>query len=151
MRKILFCLFFLYCLIVSMILLFGRGACADISVKEYFLLYANILPFETLIRYSLFFIRQRDFYSFLLAFFNIGGNFLLFLPMGFFLPALFWRMRTMTNCFFVIFFAVFSAEILQGIFRVGVPDIDDLIVNLFGAYIGFLISKKLCFCRQALS
>ena len=143
MKKFLWGLFFLYCLFLAEILLIGREPNLLLSVKDYFVLQANVIPFKTLIRYASFFAARRDFESFLLAFFNIGGNFFLFLPMGFFLPALFVKTRTRGHCFFIIFCLILSAELLQGVFRVGIPDIDDLIVNLLGSYIGLLLSKKL--------
>ena len=150
MRKIFFGLFFLYCMLLTEILLIGRKSDLLISVKDYFILRANVIPFQTLKRYILFFSVRRDFHSFLLAFSNIGGNFLLFLPMGFFLPVLFAKMRRRMRCFFVILGLVLTVELLQGVFRVGIPDVDDLNVNMLGAYIGYLLSKKFLF-RRALS
>ena len=75
---------------------------------------------------------------------------MLFLPMGFFLPVLFAKMRRRMRCFFVILGLVLTVELLQGVFRVGIPDVDDLNVNMLGAYIGYLLSKKFLF-RRALS
>lgn len=137
MKKVIFGLFFLYCMLLAEILLFARTPETAVPVRDYFLLYANILPFETLIRYTSFFIKHRDIDSFLLFSSNVGGNFLLFMPMGFFLPVLFKNMRKVRFCFSVIFFTVFSVELLQGFFRVGILDIDDLAVNLAGARVGF--------------
>ena len=151
MKKILFGSFFLYCMLLTEILLVGRTADFSVGIGRYFALFANPFPCRTLFRYLCFFIRRRDLGSFLLGFANIGGNFLLFLPMGFFLPILFPRMRKQRSCFFTIVFIVLSAELLQGIFRVGVPDVDDVTVNMLGAYIGFGIFKKIYICRQALS
>ncbi len=142
MRKIFFYLFLLYCLAVAEILLIGRKISDSVPVADYFILYANIIPFETLIRYVAFFAGRRDIDSFRLAFFNLGGNFLLFLPMGFFLPVLFSDMTKRNRCLFAVFCTVLTAELLQGIFRVGIPDIDDLTVNLLGAYVGFSLFKK---------
>ena len=147
MRKIFLGSFFLYCLLLAEILLMGRGANPSIPIKDYFALRANAIPLKTLIRYISFYAERRDLHSFLLAFSNIGGNFFLFLPMGFFLPVLFVSMRRSGRCFFVIFCLILAAELLQGVFRVGVPDIDDLIVNLLGAYIGFLLAKGSIFRR----
>ena len=150
MRKIFLVLFCLYSLLLSEILLTGRESDPLFSVKDYFILHANVIPFKTLIRYISFYASRRDCESFLLAFSNIGGNFFLFLPMGFFLPVLFAGMRRSRRCFFIIFCLIMAAELLQGVFRVGVPDIDDLTVNMLGAYIGFLLSKKFIF-RGAVS
>lgn len=147
MHKILWGLFFIYCLLLTEILLIGREPDLLLSVKDHFVLRANVIPFKTLIRYASFFAARRDLESFLLAFYNIGGNFFLFLPMGFFLPSLFAEMRRRRLCFSFVFCLILSAEVLQGVFRVGVPDVDDLIVNLLGSHIGFLLSKKFIFAR----
>ena len=150
MRKIFFGLFFLYCMLLTEILLIGRKSDLLISVKDYFILRANVIPFKTLIRYISFFAARRDCKSFLLAFSNIGGNLFLFLPMGFFLPVLFPEMRRGRNCCSVIFCVILAAELLQGVLRVGIPDVDDLSINLLGAYIGYLLWKKFIF-RRAVS
>jgi glycopeptide antibiotics resistance protein len=145
MRKNFFGLFVLYSLLLAEILLMGREADSLLSVKDYFVLHANVIPLKTLVQYISFYAAQRDRASFLLAFSNIGGNLILFLPMGFFLPALFAELRRSRLCLFVIFCLILAAELLQGIFRVGIPDIDDLTVNMLGAYVGFLLSKKFIF------
>ena len=147
MRKNFFGLFILYCMLLTELLLIGREADVLLSVKDYFILRANAIPFKTLIRYISFFAVRRDFESFLLAFSNIGGNLFLFLPMGLFLPVLFKEMRRCKYCLSVIFYVILTAELLQGVFRVGVPDIDDLSINLLGAYIGYLLSEKFIFGR----
>lgn len=129
-------MFFLYCLLLAELLLFGRQMDSTIPIGKYFAMYANAMPFRTLARYISYFLKMRDLVSFRLAFLNIGGNFVLFLPMGCLLPVLFPTLERKTKCLFVIFCVILSAELLQGLFRVGVPDIDDLSVNMLGAYIG---------------
>ncbi len=143
MRKMLFCLFGLYGIVLAGILFAGRTADLSVPLSEYFACRANVVPFQTLSRYIGFFLKRKDEESFLLAIRNIGGNFLLFMPMGFLLPALFSDMRKFGGVFRVIFLMVLSAEIMQGVLRVGVPDIDDLIVNLAGACVGFLFFGKI--------
>ena len=148
MKKVRFCLFFLYCAWLAEILLLGRTAERSLSVREYFLTYANICPFQTLVRYTVYFIKRRDWFSLRLALFNIGGNFVLFIPMGFFLPVLFPRLRRFRKALFVILGTVLAAELLQGILRVGVPDIDDLAVNAAGACLGILLGKAFAGTRK---
>ena len=142
MRKITACFFFLY-VAAAALLLFGRDAQVSLTVSEYFLSCANPIPLRTLARYLSFFIRRRDRRSFLLCLSNIGGNFLLFLPMGFFLPTLFKAVRTEGRCLLAVFFTVLGAELLQGILRVGIPDVDDLLLNMLGAYVGFRLRGRM--------
>ena len=151
MKKILRDAFILYVAVLLRILFLGRGAECSFSVREYFFLYANLCPFRTLVRYVSFFLLKRDRASFCLALINIGGNFLLFLPMGLFLPALFSRLRRFRKCVWTVFFLISFSEILQGVLRIGIPDVDDLLLNLLGACIGFCVAKNLGFCKEFLS
>jgi glycopeptide antibiotics resistance protein len=143
MKKILSCLFLPYCVILAEILFVGRKPELSIPLREYFITHANVVPFRTIIRYAEFFLTRMDKESFFLALRNIGGNFLLFMPMGFFLSAFFSSEKRFGIVFLTVFLMVFTVEILQGIFRLGVPDVDDLIVNMMGACVGMLVSKKL--------
>ena len=143
MRKILLCLFILYVAFLVEVLYVCRTAELSFSAKEYFLAFANVCPFRTVFRYIFYFITRRDLFSFRLALFNIGGNFVLFLPMGLLLPVFFPKLRNPRTCFFAIFRMVLLAELFQGVFRVGIPDIDDLAVNMAGACVGILLGKKL--------
>ena len=70
---------------------------------------------------------------------NFAGNILLFLPWGFLAPLIFPRFQKSVGIF--ISTAIFSitAEIAQFIFIVGVADIDDVLLNLLGALIGFYV------------
>ncbi len=143
MRKIFFGLFFLYCVLLIEILFLSRSAEPSLSALEYFLAYSNLRPFRTILRYTVFFVKNRDLFSFRLLLFNIGGNFVLFLPMGIFLPVLFDKLRDCRKCFFVILRTILLAELLQGFLRVGIPDVDDFIVNMAGACVGIFIGKNL--------
>ncbi|WNR46944.1 VanZ family protein [Paenibacillus roseipurpureus] len=99
----------------------------------------NLVPFKTINAY----IVNRDHYNTDILIKNLFGNIVLFIPMGFIIPLLnrnsinFWRFLT---CSFLILLAV---ELTQLITRVGSLDIDDIILNMFGAIIGFGITKIL--------
>jgi glycopeptide antibiotics resistance protein len=82
---------------------------------------------------------------------NVGINLMLFVPFGFFLSL---RMdykyrevsplRVVTIGFMLSFFI----ETFQFVFPMGrMADIDDLIVNTLGAYLGYLIWRKLSIIR----
>ena len=150
--KMLFVLTFsVYFFCVLLILFFCRKADLQTPIGEYFSLYANLKPLQTLMRYIRYVFIRKDAQSILLALTNIGGNLLLFLPMGFFLPWLFSELRRPNNAFFVIAFMIFSSEIFQGIFRIGVPDADDFLMNVLGAAAGFGIARLLDFCKKFMS
>lgn len=142
MKKVILCLFFLYCLILAEILFGGRTADPSMNSWKYILSYSNVCPFATVGRYISFFLRHGDCESFCLAMVNIGGNFILFMPMGIFLPVLFPFLRHFRQAFFVILLLVLLSEFFQGFFRIGIPDIDDLLVNMSGACVGILVGRN---------
>ncbi len=150
-KTIFYILFLLYISGVSAVLFFCRKSDFQIPIKEYFAYYANGKPLKTLLRYLRYVCIRRDAESICLALFNIGGNLVLFLPMGFFLPCLFRALRRFDNALCVMTFAVISSELLQGFFRLGIPDTDDVLMNLLGASLGFCMAKRLRFCEKILS
>lgn len=81
--------------------------------------------------------------SFLLALYNIGGNLILFLPMGFFLPSFFEKMQTFSRMIRNILCMIVAAELMQAFWRLGIPDIDDVIFNFIGACAGYGINKRM--------
>lgn len=74
---------------------------------------------------------------------NLLGNFVLFLPMGIFLPILFKRLSIFKKYIITIILVLLLIEIIQVITRLGSFDIDDLLLNLLGAILGFSIYKLL--------
>lgn len=94
----------------------------------------NFVPFRTMknyIKYS----------GFLHTLTNIFGNILIFIPYGILLPEIFPKYRKMTKVFLLSFVTSFFVEFTQ--FFIGRSvDIDDLILNVFGSIIGYLIWKK---------
>lgn len=95
----------------------------------------NLQPFQEIIR----FIRYREALGFWPVFLNLGGNILGFMPFGFCMPLLDRKHRS----WYVIFFEsmLFSAgiEIIQLISRVGSCDVDDVILNTLGGFLGYLL------------
>lgn len=93
----------------------------------------NLVPFEEIKR----FINYRN-VSFSMFLMNVVGNIVVFVPMGFLLPLLGSKGR-----FFPTFFASFGIslciECIQLITKVGVFDVDDLILNTIGGIIGFIL------------
>lgn len=79
---------------------------------------------------------------------NILGNLVLFMPFGFFLPALFPVQKNFFIYLATVLSSVLAAESLQIIFSVGRFDIDDIILNTFGSLISFLIFSKSKFLKK---
>ena len=70
---------------------------------------------------------------------NLLGNFVLFLPMGIFLPCIFKKLRRIYKTVPLIMGMVVLVELLQFATKRGFADIDDLILNTAGAAAGYFI------------
>ncbi len=73
---------------------------------------------------------------------NIGGNIALFVPLGVYV-ALLGRSRTFGAQVGLIALLSAAAETAQYVFRVGVTDIDDVLLNTVGGAIGILAFRLL--------
>lgn len=71
-------------------------------------------------------------------------NIILFIPLGFLVPAIWKNYRSIKTMFFMGLSVSISIEILQ-IFTFRLTDVDDLITNTTGTIIGYYISKKFSF------
>ena len=122
------------------------------SLFDYIRFSVNLKPLKTIIEYIA--MAERDSYFISLAVRNIVGNLILFLPMGIFLPTLFRKMRHLWKTMLCIFLMILSAELIQLFLRLGIFDIDDFILNMLGAFLGYFIfqlfykiyCKKISFC-----
>jgi len=68
---------------------------------------------------------------------NLAGNILLFVPMGVFLPSLFKKMRRWLPLLGLMILILVGVEVSQLLLMTGRLDIDDIILNLTGALLGF--------------
>jgi len=93
----------------------------------------NLVPFKTIIH----FINNPDFIEFS---FNIIGNIILFIPFGFFL---YFKEKGNKKAV-LIFCLIFTVciEICQLILPMRQTDIDDLILNFLGGYMGMKLAEK---------
>ena len=88
----------------------------------------NLIPFKEMFRYTF------GSYKFIK---NVVGNILLFLPFGFFV-SYYLNTRKMSTPLVVSLIVSFSAEAIQ--YYIGrVFDIDDIILNVFGGFLGYLL------------
>ena len=78
-----------------------------------------------------------------LAFYNLVGNLLLFLPMGAMLPLIFPRLRSFPKTFFTVLLLVLGVEITQVLLLAGSCDIDDVILNMAGCILGYPFHRLL--------
>ena len=69
----------------------------------------------------------------------------MFLPLGFLLPFINPQLKRYINILGITAALSLSIEILQYITKTGISSIDDLLLNIIGASLGFLIYKILRF------
>ncbi len=93
----------------------------------------NLLPFHSIMEY----ISGSSENLKRFAFGNVVGNVAIFVPFGIYLPLFKKDKRIITNLLFV-FLVSLLVEIIQGFFGIGTSDIDDVILNCLGGWIGIL-------------
>ena len=136
-RILLWIAFVIYgCFVFGILFLGGRsGRFPYDSVWEYMKYSVQPIPFKTIFGYVREVITHRWMLG--LAIRNVIGNFILFYPMGIFLPCLFRSVRTVKKSLLISLCTILSVEIVQLVFRLGIFDIDDLILNIAGWILGY--------------
>lgn len=133
--------FVIYILALFVILFFGsRGRWDNFSILEYAAMQMNLVPFKTIALYVRAMMRETINPSIAVA--NLLGNFLLFMPMGIYLPFLFRKIRSLVDFLLYMIPVLSLVELVQLLTKRGSFDIDDLILNLAGAILGFLLWKS---------
>lgn len=95
---------------------------------------ANFEFFRTIKLY----IRYWD-YKKINSFANLIGNILAFIPLSYMLPRVCRPARNFLICMFLSFLFISGIELFQLISAFGVFDVDDILLNMIGALIGYLI------------
>ena len=98
----------------------------------------NIVPFYSIGNYL--FSDDKLLRAF--AFSNVVGNIILFVPLGVYLPLFIREKGILKNVLWIILISAL-VEILQFVFRVGASDIDDVILNGLGGFIGIIAYRIL--------
>ncbi len=103
----------------------------------------NIVPFRTIER--LWLVMRQSFGSeataslFVSSFVNLAGNVLMFIPLGFFPPFIWKVFRRFIPDMVLCAAVIIAVELMQYVTDLGYADIDDLILNIFGAAMGWCI------------
>lgn len=95
----------------------------------------NLIPFKTILNYL-----SGD-ATLKIAFKNLIGNIVIFLPLGFLLPILFKKIDSYKKILFVSFAFSLIAEATQLFFGIGSFDVDDLLLNALGGILGFAVLR----------
>lgn len=104
----------------------------------------NLIPFKTISNL----IANYRYYEFEVWVYNLFGNLVAFMPLGILLPAALGTKRRLriTLLFSLVF--LIAAETAQLVYRVGVFDIDDIILNMISVLSGYTIYKLLLKFKQ---
>ena len=97
----------------------------------------NLRPFDTL-RCFLWVLENRtDAASLRHAVVNLGGNVIMFVPLGFLVPCIWDRMGKFGWHCLAMVLTIVAVELLQLATGLGSCDVDDLMLNLIGTAMGF--------------
>ena len=134
--RIVYALFAAYCALMLWLLFDRPGYIDGIPYWDQLLPNLNLTPFRTL---RLFFGLLRDHRPYLVrtALINLLGNVVMFVPLGLFLPLIFTRLRKLWRTLFTVTLLIAVVEIAQLFTLLGSCDVDDLILNLLGAALGY--------------
>lgn len=95
----------------------------------------NLIPFKSIINI----LKNGTIYSIII---NIFGNLFVFMPLDYFLIELF-NIKKFSINFILSFGVILLIELFQYIFKVGVFDIDDLIICTLGMMVFYIIYNKI--------
>ncbi|MCQ4138619.1 VanZ family protein [Chryseobacterium sp. EO14] len=70
----------------------------------------------------------------------VAGNVVMFIPFGF-LGWIFPRLQDLQSLLFMFISAITIVEAIQYFSRMGIFEVDDIILNTFGVFLGFLIKN----------
>lgn len=129
--------FVLYCAILFYILILDKAVSGYHPNLRNILAHINLIPLRTIITYI---IRLADDSINLdTVIKNLIGNLFLFVPMGAFLPFAFDKMKKLWRVALVLLVVILSVEFVQIVLLIGSFDVDDLLLNMLGGMLGYLI------------
>ena len=125
-----------YCLLLLYVLFLRRiGADYALTYSEYLIAASNLIPLKSVwILFTTPVISSSLVLRFLLNFF---GNILLFIPWGILLPACFVKFRSFRPFAVLTLFVLVVVESIQLFAMLGSFDVEDILLNIIGALIGF--------------
>ncbi|NBD27257.1 VanZ family protein [Paenibacillus glycinis] len=131
---LLYGVFIGYLLVLLKILFLSRVSVSELfNTQRAAVRSINLVPFDTIREYlSGSSANLRRFASA-----NVVGNILIFIPLGVYLTALKRNKNVLANLCLILALSLL-VEIIQGLLGIGTADIDDVILNGLGGWIGIL-------------
>ncbi len=119
-------------------LLFGRREASDaLPYWDQVFMRLNLVPFRTLGHQLRLLTQSGRPWLIRHAAVNLAGNVILFAPLGLFLPKLWPRLGRLWRTLTATAGIILMVELAQSLTLLGRCDIDDLILNLLGAALGY--------------
>lgn len=94
----------------------------------------NLIPFRTIAEFAKGLVNTKANGDSVI---NLFGNVIMFVPLGFFLPAVFPKARPFRRSMVTALLILCAVEMIQLITLLGSLDIDDVILNMVGAALGY--------------
>lgn len=135
-RRLLTVLFALYSTLMLLLLFVRTGIHHELSYRDQLLANLNLVPLRTLRLFARL-LRSPHPHFVRSAVVNLLGNVVMFIPLGCFLPLLWKKLRRLSSTLWVAAIIVTCIELTQLFTLLGSCDIDDLILNLIGAALGY--------------
>lgn len=125
-------LFIVYLILLFYFLFFSEAMGRTEAVPQY---RYNLTLFREIKRFFIY----RDILGWKAFFLNVFGNVLAFMPFGFLIPKLVSRCKNVFLTTLFSFELSLCVELLQLFFRLGSFDVDDLLLNTIGGFLGYLV------------
>ena len=139
-RKLHTALFMAYCALMLWLLFDRPGYDPSLSYWEQVTRQLNLVPFRTLLLFAGLLDSGVRSYI-VMAVINLGGNIIMFIPLGFLLPRVFPKCTSLPRVLLATAAIITAVELIQLFTLVGTCDIDDLILNVLGSGLGYGIHK----------
>ncbi len=103
----------------------------------------NLIPFKTIRIFIRNLSESKNPDTVRHAIINLAGNVVMFVPLGFFVPSVFEKLRSFGRTLAAAVLCIVSVEVLQLFLLLGSCDTDDLILNAIGVAAGYFLCTAL--------
>ncbi|MFI3252836.1 MAG: VanZ family protein [Eubacteriales bacterium] len=135
-------LFVYYLYILTMLLFFGGLFQIDRSYQGEF----QMVPFQTIRSYIIHYGNTGN----MISFYNLLGNLLVMMPLGYFIPSLLPKFQNIKLFLPFILVICLAVEWIQWKTATGIGDIDDSILNFLGAMFSYAVTRGHQMLQKAL-
>ncbi|MGM0124914.1 hypothetical protein IGI37_002308 [Enterococcus sp. AZ194] len=132
-------MFFLYLFLLFQVVFFSRMDSIGMGLRR-----VNLVPFDSIQSYLYIYEMGTRKLTFNV---NIWGNILMFLPLGIYVPLIRKKGSFFQTMCLLLGISV-SIEVIQYLLILGSADIDDILLNVTGGFLGWLLYRLLLVFRR---